>query len=214
MMLYLWRVQCYLQCTALHCTVLTQQLTVEGPVLHLRKEAAVTLSVLYCTDPLTVLCLYSTAPYYLLSWRGGTVLSLYSALWPPACDLFDLCHHCCLPARARYRTGIKTAWADSTGTEAEYSVLRTLARLESNKSDRWRNRQIHNIPFGVWMVCAVSALVVFPFYHKDSTQEQTCLQYFVTVCISNAHYLGLGGPWVSAVSVWQEQISLQLKFMG
>ena len=80
MMLYLWKVQCYLQCTALHCTVLTQQLTVEGPVLPLRKEAAVTLSVLYCTDPLTVLCLYSTAPYNLLSLRGVTLLSLYSAL--------------------------------------------------------------------------------------------------------------------------------------
>ena len=35
---------------------------------------------------------------------------------------------------------------------------------------------------------------------SDSRQEQTCLQDFTTVCISNRHYLGFGGPWVWALT--------------
>ena len=35
---------------------------------------------------------------------------------------------------------------------------------------------------------------------SDSRQEQTCLQQFATVWISNRQYLGLGGPGVCAVS--------------
>ena len=35
---------------------------------------------------------------------------------------------------------------------------------------------------------------------SDNRQEQTCCQDIATVCINNSQCLGLGGPWLSAVS--------------
>ena len=35
---------------------------------------------------------------------------------------------------------------------------------------------------------------------SDSRKEQTSLQYFANICISNGNGLGFSGPWVCAVS--------------
>ena len=51
--------------------------------------------------------------------------------------------------------------------------------------------------------------------NSDSKQEQTCLQDFASVCISNRHNLGFGGPWVCVVLalVLTYTLALLVKFL-
>ena len=47
---------------------------------------------------------------------------------------------------------------------------------------------------------------------SDSKQEQTCLQDFASVCISDRHNLGFGGPWVCAVSALVLELATSSNF--